>query len=137
LRGCCRAVREGMVNAYGSRDSILATVEQVLAPDGLHPDDLEIVIADSLAGAAAAKEAWPLMTSQEDITAAVKHIDVPVIVISGEHDRVDPPDVLRRELLSRIPQAQLHVLPKVGHLSPLEAPEDIADLIRAFVRPLM
>lgn len=125
-------VRQGMVRAYESRGSVIATVEQILAPDGLGPEGLETVIADSLAGAPAAKEAWPLVTSQEDITAAVANIEVPVIVISGEHDRVDPPEVLRRELLPRIPHALLSVLPKVGHLSPLEAPKDIADMIRAF-----
>jgi len=129
-----RDVREGMVRAYDSRESITATVEQVLAPNGLDPKDLETVIADSLAGAFAAKEAWPLMTSQEDIAAAVTDIEVPVIVISGDQDRVDPPEVLRRELLPRIPQAQLYVLPEIGHLSPLEAPDDLADLIRAFAR---
>jgi pimeloyl-ACP methyl ester carboxylesterase len=125
-------VRQGMVHAYESRASIIATVEQVLAPNGLDPADLEIVIADSLAGAPAAKVAWPLAASQEDITDAVAGIDVPVIVVSGEHDRVDPPDVLRRELLSRIPQAKLHVLPHVGHLSPFEAPGDVAELVKAF-----
>jgi pimeloyl-ACP methyl ester carboxylesterase len=126
-------VREGMVHAYDSRESIIATLEQVLAPNGLDPEDLEAVIADSLAGAPAAKHAWPLVTSQEDIGAAVSAIDVPVIVISGEHDRVDPPSSLRRELLPRIPQARLAVLPKIGHLSPLEAPKDIAGIIKAFV----
>ncbi len=125
-------VRQGMVKAYDSRESIIATVEQVLAPGGLDPDDLETVIADSLAGTPAAKRAWPLSASQEDISAAVADITVPVIVISGELDRVDPPEVLRRELLPRIPQAQLHVLPHIGHLSPFEAPYDIADLVKTF-----
>jgi pimeloyl-ACP methyl ester carboxylesterase len=129
-------VRQQMVGAYASRVSIIATVEQVLAPNGLKPEDLETVIADSLAGALAAKEAWPLRTSQEDISTDVAEIDVPVVVISGEHDRVDPPDVLRRELLSRMPHAQLFVLPKVGHLLPLEAPDEIVDLIRPFVLSL-
>lgn len=124
--------RRAMVHAYDSRESIVTTVEQVLAPDGLDPEDLETVIADSLAGAAAAKAAWPLSTSQEDITAAVSGIGIPTIVVSGEHDRVDPPEVLRRELLARIPQARLHVLPHVGHLSPLEAPAEVADLVREF-----
>lgn len=126
-------VRQDMVRAYESSASIMATVEQVLAPNGLEPEDLETVIADSLAGALAAREAWPLLASQEDIGADVVEIDVPVIVLSGEHDRVDPPDAIRRELLSRIPHAQLFLLPNVGHLLPLEAPDDVADLIRAFV----
>jgi pimeloyl-ACP methyl ester carboxylesterase len=126
------AIRQGMVSAYNSRDSIVATVEQVLAPNGLEPEDLETVIADSLAGAPPAKEAWPLSTSQEDITAAVVDIDVPVLVLSGALDRVDPPEVLRRELLPRIPQAQLQVLPQVGHLLPYEAPDEVANVVRAF-----
>lgn len=125
-------VRQGMVRAYDTRESIIATVDRVLAPGGLDPDDLETVIADSLAGAPAAKQAWPLSASQEDITAVVADISVPVIVISGELDQVDPPNVLRRELLPHIPQAQLHVLPHIGHLSPFEAPYDIADLVKAF-----
>lgn len=126
-------VRQGMVHAYDSRESIVATVQQVLAPDGLSHGDLDTVIADSLSGADAAKAAWPLATSQEDITALVAKIDVPVIVISGEHDRVDPPEVLRRELLPRIPQAKLVVLPGIGHLLPLEAPTDLTNIIKAFV----
>lgn len=125
--------RQGMVHAYDSRESIVATVQQVLAPGGLSDGDLDTVIADSLAGALQAKSAWPLATSQEDITADVPKIDVPVIVISGEHDRVDPPEVLLRELLPRIPQAKLVVLPGVGHLLPLEAPTELTNVIKAFV----
>ena len=125
--------RQGMVHAYDSRESIVATVQQVLAPGGLSDGDLDTVIADSLGGAPKAKSAWPLATSQEDITADVPKIDVPVIVISGEHDRVDPPEVLVRELLPRIPQAKLVVLPGVGHLLPLEAPAELTHVIKAFV----
>ncbi|MBW4025526.1 MAG: alpha/beta fold hydrolase [Proteobacteria bacterium] len=126
------AGRQGMVRAYDTRESVVATVAQVLAPDGLDPADLETVIEDSLAGALAAKEAWPLSTSQEDIASAVAGIEVPALVVSGEHDRVDPPAVLQRELLPRLARAQLHVLPRVGHLSPYEAPDAVADLVRAF-----
>lgn len=131
-----RSARQDMVRAYDTRDSVIATVEQVLAPDGLSPHDLETVIADSLAGAPAARMAWPLVTSQEDITGAVANIDVPVIVVSGAHDRVDPPEVLRRELLALIPRAQLHVLDHVGHLLPFEAPDAISSLVRAFALSL-
>jgi hypothetical protein len=77
-----------------------------------------------------------MLSSQEDLTPALARIEVPVVVISGEHDRVDPPGTLRRELLPRLAQAQMHVLPRVGHLSPYEAPDHIADLVRAFVLSL-
>jgi hypothetical protein len=41
----------------------------------------ETVVQDSLRGTASAKTAWPLVMSQEDITAHVGAIDVPTIVI--------------------------------------------------------
>jgi pimeloyl-ACP methyl ester carboxylesterase len=129
-------VREAMVRAYDTRESVVATVAGVLAPDGLDPADLEAVIEDSLAGVPAAKAAWPLSTSQEDIAPALADIEVPAIVISGEHDRVDPPEVLQRELLPRLAHAQLYVLPRVGHLSPYEAPDAVANLVRAFAMSL-
>jgi pimeloyl-ACP methyl ester carboxylesterase len=130
-------VRQGMVHAYDSRDSIIATVQQVLAGTPLAADDLEQVVEDSLQGAPAARSAWPLEASQEDITVQAALIRAPTLVISGEEDRVDPPAVLRQELMPRIPQATLHILPKIGHLSPLEAPGDLADLIRSFATPLI
>ena len=125
--------RQGMVAAYDTRDSVIATVEHVLAPGGLDPRDLEIVIADSLRGSPVAKAAWPLSASQEDIGALVSQIDVPVLIASGSGDQVDPPEVLQRELLPRIPHADFHELPKVGHLVPLEAPAVLAGLIGNFV----
>jgi pimeloyl-ACP methyl ester carboxylesterase len=57
-------------------------------------------------------------------------------VISGEHDKIDPVESLKRELLPRIRGAVLQVLPDVGHLSLLEAPNEIARHLDAFARRL-
>ncbi len=129
-------VRRGMVHAYDDRASVIATVEQVLAGSPLQADRLERVVADSVAGAAPAKTAWPLATSQEDISQVVAAIDAPTLVISGTEDRVDPPEILRAALLPRIPQARLQLLPGIGHLSPLEAPADLAAAITIFADSL-
>jgi pimeloyl-ACP methyl ester carboxylesterase len=88
-------------------------------------------------GAPAAKVAWPLVASQEDISKQAALIRGPTLVISGEQDRVDPPAVLEQELMTRIPHATLHILPGIGHLSPLEAPGKVSELIRAFATPLI
>jgi pimeloyl-ACP methyl ester carboxylesterase len=104
----------------------------VLTAKVLSPKDREQVIEDSLRGAPQAKAAWPRSTSLEDITRDVAAIDVPTVVIAGELDRVDSVDLLKAELLSRVPQAVLHVLPGTGHLSPLEAPQELGGLIGAF-----
>jgi pimeloyl-ACP methyl ester carboxylesterase len=124
--------REAMADAYSSRQSVDATIDQVLTGKPLSPEDRAQVITDSLRGAPPAKAAWPNSTSQEDISVAVAAINVPTLVIGGELDRVDTVDALRSELLPRIPQAMLEVLPGTGHLSPLESPEEIAGLIAEF-----
>lgn len=130
------AAREMMIGAYDSRATVETAIDTVLSAKPLRPEVREQVIADSLKGAPPAKLAWPRATSQEDITEQVGAIDVPTLVIAGELDKVDTPDVLRAELLPRVPGAAMHVLPGTGHLSMLESPQDVAALIRSFCDPL-
>jgi pimeloyl-ACP methyl ester carboxylesterase len=94
------------------------------------------VITDSLRGAPPAKIAWPRATSLEDITAQVGAINVPTIVIAGELDRIDSPALLKEELLSRVPQAVMHVLPSTGHLSMLESPDALLPVVEEFCSSL-
>jgi pimeloyl-ACP methyl ester carboxylesterase len=126
--------RAAMATAYDSRESVEWVLDHVLTAKPLAPELREQVIADSLRGAAQAKAAWPNAAMLEDITANVASIDVPVLVIAGERDQVDRVDTLQHELLPRIRGAHLHVLPDTGHMSPLEAPYELASVIEAFVR---
>jgi pimeloyl-ACP methyl ester carboxylesterase len=124
--------REIMAGAYATRETVEAAIDNVLTARPLSAEDRDQVIADSLRGAPAAKLAWPKETSLEDITAQVGAINVPTIVIAGELDRVDSPDLLRAELLSRVPQAVMHMLPGTGHLSMLESADALISLIARF-----
>lgn len=47
-------------------------------------------------------------------------------------DRVDTIAKVRAELLPNLGDPPFHILPGVGHLLPLEAPDEVARLIRAF-----
>lgn len=69
----------------------------------------------------------------EDITADVAAIKVPAMVILGERDKVERRPVLEAELLPRIPQATLHIIPDAGHLLPLEAPQALTERIVHFI----
>ena len=124
------------LSAYESRESAGWVVDHVLTGSPLPADRRDQVIEDSLRGAPQAKAAWPNAAMREDITAEVAAIDVPVIVIAGERDRVDRVETLRAELLPRIAGARLRTLPGVGHLSPLEAPSALAAAIRSFIAEL-
>ena len=128
--------RERMANAYYSREAVETTLDHVLTAKPLRAADREQVIADSLNGSPQAKAAWPRWTSQEDIAGQVAAIDAPTLVIAGELDRVDSVETLKAELLPLIPQAVLKVLPGTGHLSMLESPQAVTQLIETFARSL-
>lgn len=125
-----------MANAYSSREAVETTIDHVLTAKTLSPEDREQVIADSLGGAPQAKAAWPHTTSLEDITGQVGAITAPTLVIAGELDRVDAVDLLKAELMPRLPQAVMRVVPGTGHLSMLEAPQAVTYLIQAFAASL-
>ncbi|WP_407159194.1 alpha/beta fold hydrolase [Bradyrhizobium sp. STM 3557] len=124
--------REMMAGAYASRETVEATIDNVLTARPLSAGDREQVITDSLRGAPPAKRAWPRVTSLEDIGRQAGSISVPTAVIVGEFDKVDTVEVLRNELLPRIPQAVLHVMLGIGHLPMLEAPDALTLLIEKF-----
>jgi pimeloyl-ACP methyl ester carboxylesterase len=130
------ARRDAMVHAYDDAASVHATLDHVLTAGPLPPALRSQVVADSLRGAAAAKQAWPHGAMAEDITARARRIDVPVTVVSGELDRVDPPATLLTHLLPFIPHAVLETVAGRGHLLPLEAPQAVAHAIRRFVDDL-
>jgi 3-oxoadipate enol-lactonase len=125
-----------MESAYVSRASVEATIDGMLCAKPLDSGRRQQVIDDSLRGGPEAKAAWPRGASQEDISREVALIEVPTTVIAGELDRVDSVATLRAALLPRIPHAKMRVLPGTGHLSPLESPDQVAQLIHAFIRDL-
>ena len=55
-------------------------------------------------------------------------IDVPTMVVIGVHDEVCPPD-LQHEVAKSIPGAVTELIASAGHLSPLEAPDEVAMLL--------
>lgn len=128
--------RATLSGAYQTRESIEFVIDNVLTAKPLNAACREQIIEDSLNAAPQAKAAWPDIAMREDITAAVSLINIPTLVISGERDQVDRVDTLQAEILPRIPHAAMHILPGIGHLSPLEAPEEVARIIGRFVAAL-
>lgn len=63
-----------------------------------------------------------------DLRDAITGLDVPTVVIVGEHDPATPPEHAA-DLQARIPGAALHVVPGAKHLTPLEQPDVVARLL--------
>jgi pimeloyl-ACP methyl ester carboxylesterase len=125
--------KNALVNLYDVRESILGAVNNVMTSKRLSTELLEQVVEDGLKGCVEAKHYWPSAGMAEDIS-DVFNISYPTLIISGEKDKIDSPEMLKAELLPKIPGAQFHLIPEVGHLPPLEAPEEVAAAIRGFIR---
>jgi pimeloyl-ACP methyl ester carboxylesterase len=67
-----------------------------------------------------------------DLSSQLKGIQVPVLVITGDDDRVVPTD-LSTKLASEIPGAELKVLPNCGHVPQEECPQAFLDSIIPFI----
>lgn len=118
--------RAAMKASYASREGVLRALK-ILAGQPL-PDKLtEQVIEDTLRGAPEARLAWFDAGMTEDITAGLDAVTLPVTVVVGDRDQVEHEAALRKVFGRYLKQTTFRVLPGVGHLSPLEAPRELAD----------
>jgi pimeloyl-ACP methyl ester carboxylesterase len=62
-------------------------------------------------------------------------INVPTLVLVGQQDSLTPP-ADGRVMAAAIPNADLAIVPRAGHLSPLENAREVNKLMRAFLREL-
>ncbi len=120
--------RDAMLESYQTPAGVEFALS-ILTSRQLSPTLRQQVIDDTLGGAPAAKAAWTQAGMTLDITEIVGDINVPTTVIVGDADKVETEPLLRRELASRISGTEFIVLPSVGHLSPLEAPGELAAAI--------
>jgi 3-oxoadipate enol-lactonase len=72
------------------------------------------------------------MASRTDTTASLSRIDVPSLILVGEHDALTPP-VAAQSLQDKIRDAKLHVVPDAAHISNLENPQGFNELLLAFL----
>jgi L-proline amide hydrolase len=66
-----------------------------------------------------------------DITPRLSEVEVPVLVISGEHDEATPEVV--RPLVDALPDARWELLDGASHCTHLEQPERFLELVEAFL----
>jgi pimeloyl-ACP methyl ester carboxylesterase len=129
------AVRAGMLQSYGSREGVLQALA-VLGGESLSSELREQVIDDTLRGAPGAKRAWTECGMIQDVAAGLDAVKLPVIVVVGDRDQVEHEAALREIFARFLPQASFRVLQGIGHLSPLEAPEALADACKRLLHAL-
>lgn len=75
------------------------------------------------------------MAARTDTTGALGSIRVPTVLLFGEEDPLTPPSV-GQTMASRIPDAELRIIPRAGHLANLENAEAFTRELRAFLERL-
>jgi pimeloyl-ACP methyl ester carboxylesterase len=122
--------RNGYVGLYDSREGAEMVIRN-LTPHSLPDAVREQIIEDSMRGSPGAKRAWPLDGMIADIRDEAAKIAVPVHIIAGGDDAVEPEVSLRAAFGKWVRDVSFVVLPGVGHIAPLEAPAKLADAIRS------
>jgi pimeloyl-ACP methyl ester carboxylesterase len=130
--GSTEQLQQLTMHAYDDEQTVQQGIDQMLAHRPLPADLRRQIVEDSLRAGEEARLAWPRYGLAQDVSAGLREIDVPVLVLAGDHDRVEPPAVLAERLLPLIPSATMTVLEDTGHLSPLEVPDQVANHIAAF-----
>jgi pimeloyl-ACP methyl ester carboxylesterase len=75
------------------------------------------------------------MKSRPDATARLGAIDVPTLVLVGDHDKPSPPEVARA-MHEQIQSSRFMVLPNAGHLTNLEVPDVFNQALSDFLEGL-
>jgi 3-oxoadipate enol-lactonase len=73
------------------------------------------------------------MAGRTDTTESLSKLEVPALVLCGEEDNLTPPDVMMG-MSDKIHNSEFYIIPKAGHLSPLENPDAVNKHIENFLR---
>ncbi len=134
-----RAVRADLsarVGRLGARIAAEAMVTNLLAgqTEARHrqlADSLRRVIESTETGTIQAT--LSALADRPDMTTPLSSIDLPTLLIVGSEDTITPPACLERAA-AIIPAARLVVMPRCGHMTPLEDPANFNALLAGFLR---
>ena len=106
-----------------------------LRPDGPPTARSHVLTVEALTPGASALADWRA-TDRFDRLDAIGGLEVPVLAVAGDVDRLTPPRYAEF-VVEQAPSAELVVLPGAGHWLPVEEGDRVADAVAAFVRRLL
>lgn len=123
------AQRAQMRVAYRDRSAIEWTLKNVLLGSPISAPSREQLVVDALRLSSEGRSGWIDLGTRENFSKYAADIEVPVVIVAGELDRVDPPTVVKAHVVPHYPTAQVSFLQNRGHLLPVEAPQEVSTLI--------
>jgi pimeloyl-ACP methyl ester carboxylesterase len=104
---------------YQTKPQIVESIKQTIGRT--HPEG----IAAALRG----------MAARPDMTSELRNIQVPSLIVCGQHDAISPVEEMR-EIANGLPSAHFVVISDAGHMSPMEEPARFNEALRTYLRSL-
>ncbi len=133
MRGRAQKARVGMAEMHEITQSLMSAA---ISADTRERSPLAVAfVRESLMrqdGDAYARSCEALANAQ---AAAIDRIEAPVLLVTGDEDGVAPPQAVRAmaERLHAARSTQVVVLPRCGHWTPIERPEECQRELRRFL----
>lgn len=129
-----RDVTAARVREAGPRMLVDEMMPKLIAPQNLAGERItaplrEMILGQPVAGLTGALRA---LRDRVDSTPTLPTITVPTAVIVGEADTITPP-ADAAVMAAQIPGAQLVVIPRAGHLSPMENPDAVNKVLQELI----
>ena len=121
--------RQKLLTGYGQRAAAETMVKNTTAAP-VSEAIRQQIITDNLRTAKPAWDAWLLEGSNEDMSARMANVNVPVRIIVGSEDHALPPDVQTKMTLPYLKDVTLDIVDGPGHLLPWEVPDELTRFIR-------
>lgn len=93
-------------------------------------DEIEWLVTTSRAAETAARLLWPL--GERGLVRRLHRLTAPTLLVWGEADRVVPPAYADR-FATLLPNARVRRILGAGHLADVDAPEETAEIVEAFL----
>jgi pimeloyl-ACP methyl ester carboxylesterase len=131
-----RAARARSEGATGMHEIALALLNAAISADTRQRSPLAVAfVRESLMRQDPEGYARTCEALAEATPAAVDRIEAPVLLVTGDEDGVAPPQSVRAfaEKLHSAKSTRVVVLPRCGHWTPIERPEDCSRELREFL----
>jgi len=131
-----RAAKARDEGAPGMHEIALGLVNVALSADTRQRSPLAVAfVRESLMRQKPEAYARSCEALAEASPAAVETIEAPVLLVTGDEDGVAPPQQVRAfaDKLHRAKSTRVVVLPRCGHWTPIERPEECARELRDFI----
>lgn len=137
-------MREQQIHAYDNIEVAKFVIQNVLLgkPDNVNEAALVSLATDAVSGGPEARAAWPAYGMADELERTVltevelfSHAGQPlkILVVVGELDRVETRENVEARVSNVLSSAdamvETMILGNVGHLSPVEAPEQVAQAV--------